>query len=97
MHIDIIHVIILALAAYRLCRILIEDAIFSPIRDKIFDKWPPHSNKLSYLLTCYWCLGLYVSVVVVVLYVVAPIPTSIGASVLAISTIVGWIDKKISE
>jgi len=40
---------------------------------------------------------LQVSVVVVVLYVVAPIPTSIGASVLAISTIVGWIDKKISE
>lgn len=47
--------IILALAVYRISRLIIEDTIFEKIREKIFSKFSP-GTFFGYLLTCYWCI-----------------------------------------
>lgn len=89
--------IILALAAYRLTRLFIEDVIFDTPRDAIWKKFPPESTKIGYLLTCYWCLGLWVSGLVVVLYLLIPVPTLVVAAILAISAVVGMIDHRMNN
>jgi len=84
--------IILALAVYRLAHLFIEDYLLEPFREWVWNRYPPESSKLGYILTCYWCLGLWFSLFVVVLYLVLPVPTLIGATILAISAVVGLID-----
>lgn len=84
--------IVLALAVYRLCRLIIEDYIFESIRDRIWDRYPPESTKIGYLFTCYHCLSLWLASFVVVLFLLLPVPTIVGATILAISTLVGFFD-----
>jgi Protein of unknown function (DUF1360) len=84
--------IILALAAYRITHFFIEDYLFNTPREAIFRRFPPETHKLGYLFTCPWCFGFYVSIFMVVCYLIVPIPTLVGASILAISAIVGLLD-----
>jgi hypothetical protein len=86
--------IVLSLAAFRITRLVIEDVIFESVREKIWKKFPP-STKFGYLLTCYWCLGLWVSVVVFGCYLLAPSITFVVSLVLSISTIIGIISSRI--
>lgn len=60
---DFLKFLIFALAAWRTTRLLIEDVILEPLRERFWAKWPPESTKLGYLSTCYWCLGLWVAVI----------------------------------
>lgn len=94
---NLIHLLILALGVYRITRIFIEDVVFSPIRDRIWAKFPPESTKIGYLLTCYWCLGLWVSALVVGCYVILPTITIIVLAIFAISAVVGMIDQKLNN
>ena len=48
-----------ALATYRITRVVVEDVIAAPMREKIFEKHPPHDKSWSYALTCYWCSSIY--------------------------------------
>lgn len=68
--------VLLALAAYRITRLIVIDAILDEVRDWFFTKldfkkqkdgtFLNRSNifvqKLSYLLQCTWCTGVWVSV-----------------------------------
>lgn len=84
--------IIFSLAVYRLTRILIEDVIFDTPRNAIWKRFPPETTKIGYLFTCYWCLGLWTSGLMVVLYLLIPAVALAIALILAISAVVGIID-----
>jgi len=89
--------LILSLATFRILRLIIEDAVLEGFREWVWKRFPPETSKLGYILTCYWCLGFWISGIVVVLYLIVPIPTLIGALILAISAAAGLIDRKLNE
>ena len=74
--------VLLALAAYRLTRLIVIDALFDEARDWFFQildyrydkKTQAYVSrnfllqKLSYLLQCTWCAGVWVSALVYYLY-----------------------------
>jgi hypothetical protein len=94
--IELIPLIILALAAWRITRFLIEDHLFEPLRDRIWSKFPPESTKIGYFFSCPWCMGFWVSAVVVVLYTLVPVVALPVFTVFALSAIVGLIDTKLN-
>ncbi len=85
--------VLLSLAGYRITRLLIEDYILSRPRDWVLDKLKDRPM-LSYLLTCYWCLGLWVAILLVIPYIFFPDAMMVVALPFAISTVVGLIDQK---
>ena len=84
--------VILAFAIYRIAHFIIEDFLFEPVREWVWSRFPPETTKTGYLFTCYWCLGFWISLFVIGLYLILPVPTLIGAAVLALSAVVGLID-----
>jgi hypothetical protein len=88
---NIVHLLILSLAAYRVTRLIIEDVILERPREAIWKKYPP-STLLGYWLTCYWCAGFAVSVVMILFYWFFPIAAIIVAAIFAVSAVVGIID-----
>jgi hypothetical protein len=62
-----------ALAAYRLTRLVIEDEITEPLRDKVVARFgPPSSSKISYLVHCPHCVSMYASAGIVMADMMAP-------------------------
>ena len=73
--IDLTAFVLLAFAAYRVTRLIVIDAVFDEVRDWGFKKLDFKkqkdgtyvsrngivSQKLSYLLQCTWCTGVWVS------------------------------------
>jgi hypothetical protein len=89
--ITLVHLLILALAAWRGTRFVVEDTLFAPIRDKIWAKYPPESTKIGYLLTCYWCAGFWISVILTLVFVFGGTIGLIFTVILAVSALVGLI------
>lgn len=81
---------ILSLAVFRVTRLLIEDAILEPLRERTTFKLDPQS-KLRELLECPWCLGFWLSIVAVVLFHFWPVVVIWLALPFAISTVVGFL------
>jgi len=84
-----------ALATYRLTRLIVEDEITAPIRDRVrhaamrsVDS-PGVAAKVNTLLSCPWCVGWWVSCGVVVARRVAPRAWSPVAAALAFSAVTG--------
>lgn len=88
--------LIYALAAWRLCRLIIEDTITESLRNAIWKKFPPHTF-LGYLITCYWCTGIYVASLLTVGYILVPSVMSIIATALALAASVGIINKLVDK
>jgi hypothetical protein len=86
--------VILALAAYRLTRLVTTDVIFEGFRDKIWSKWPP-DTKLGYLITCDWCSGLWFSGFLVIFWLLLPELAFVVSLVMSISAIVGLISARL--
>jgi hypothetical protein len=80
--------VILALAAFRVTRVITTDTVFESIREKIWKKFPP-SKGFGYLITCDWCTGFYVSIAFVVAYLLVPVIVYVVSLVLSISAIIG--------
>jgi hypothetical protein len=53
--------VILGLATYRITRLFTRDVILEGFRNWWWKKFPPESSKLGYLLTCEWCLSIWVA------------------------------------
>jgi hypothetical protein len=85
---DILTLLVLILAAYRVTRFFIEDYLFDKVRNWIWSKRDP-STTLGYLFTCYWCMGFWVSSAIVVGYILIPSVMFIVCLVLALSAAVG--------
>ena len=84
--------LILALATFRVARLIIEDAIFEPVREKIWDSFPP-SHGLGYILTCYWCSSIYIATAFTIGYILIPSVVFFIALALALSATTGIISK----
>lgn len=90
MELNLLIFAILALAVYRLSRLVVEDTIFEGIRDKIWSKYPP-STKLGYLLTCYWCTSIWVASILTICYTMVPTVTVFICLPFALSAVAGLI------
>jgi hypothetical protein len=91
--IDIFSYVLLVLASYRITRAVTTDTIFESAREKVWKKYPP-STKLGYLITCNWCTGFWISLVVVGCYLLVPYATYVVSLVLSTSALVGIISSK---
>lgn len=65
-----------ALATYRLTRLITTDVITEGLRNRIWEKYPPESTKLGYLISCDHCSSIYAAAAVSTLAVVAASPVS---------------------
>jgi hypothetical protein len=93
---SLLEFVILALATYRICRLLIEDRILDAPRNWFFSKVSP-STQFGYLLTCYHCLSMYVGTFVFICYTIVPTVTIPVACVLALSAVTGYISTKLDN
>ena len=66
-------VVLLSLATYRLTRILVFDKIFKLVRDFIKSRSRLYVFQvIKEIITCPWCAGVWVALVVVILYYLVP-------------------------
>lgn len=89
---DLVTLIIYALATFRVSRLVIEDAVFETLRNKIWDRFPP-SHGLGYILTCYWCSSIYIATAFTIGYILIPSVMFYVALFLALSATTGIISK----
>lgn len=82
---------LLALAAYRLTRLVVQDEILSPLRDRVWDRFPPESTRTGYLLTCPWCTGFWVSLLLFAAYTAASAVVIWFCIVLGLAAVTGWL------
>ncbi len=78
--------VLLGLAAYRTWRLIAEDTIAEPVRQRLIRR-----EKVSELVSCPWCLGLYVSLVMYAFWLWQPEWTLAVSVPLAISAFVGTL------
>lgn len=83
------------LATYRLTRLVVEDVITAPVREKIFEKYPPTEDKWSYALTCPWCASVWIGAGVMIARKVAPSAWDPVAKGLAASAATGIISERV--
>lgn len=94
--ITVVDLLILALATYRLARLIIEDTVTERLRNAIWSKYPP-SQGVGYLITCYWCTGFWVASLLVLLFIIVPVPTIAASLVLALSALAGIIAARLDH
>lgn len=82
--------IVAALAAYRITRLLIDDEVIERPRNWVLDRFPLW---LDNLFTCYWCIGFWVSVLVLAFAWNVPASSWVLAP-FAISAVVGLIAER---
>lgn len=90
MTLDAFTFVILALAAFRVTRVITTDVVFESVREKIWKKFPP-TKGFGYLITCDWCTGFYISILFVVAYLLVPTVVYVVSLVLSISAIIGLL------
>lgn len=95
MTIDPFQFIILALAIYRVTRLVTTDTIFNSLREKIWNKFPPHRVNLGYLITCDWCTSIWVAAIFITLYLLLPSIVFVVSLVLATSAVAGIIAARV--
>jgi hypothetical protein len=97
MNLDITTLIILALASFRLARLLTVDVIMDSLREWVWKKRPPHTHKFGYLFTCNWCMSIWTSSLITVCYTIVPTATIIVALPFALSAVAGLITNKLDN
>ena len=86
-----------ALATYRLSRLAVEDEITDSIRHRIWERYPPETTKVGYLLTCYWCSSIYAASALELSRMIAPRATRTVETVLALSAVAGIVAARMDE
>lgn len=81
---------VLALAAYRLTRLVTTDTLLEPLRERWWRRFPP-STQPGYLVTCDWCTSMWISAPLVLMYSIYPTATVYVCAVFALSAAVGII------
>lgn len=96
MDLTTVEFIVMALAVYRLCRLIIEDTVTEKLRNQVWRRFRPDRG-VGYLITCYWCTGFWVASLVVTSYIIVPVPTMAVSLVLALSAgaglVAAWMDR----
>lgn len=82
------------LATHRLTKLVIDDYITEPLRTKIYEKFgDPDKSKVSYLVTCPWCVSFWAGTAVVAARTIAPKAWRPLSYALAFSSVTGWIEE----
>jgi hypothetical protein len=79
-----------ALAAYRLTRLVTTDEVLHRFRQWVARR----STTAGYWVTCPWCLGFWMCVLLGAAVLLAPTPTAYACVVLSWSAIVGVISER---
>jgi hypothetical protein len=96
MGLELTELIVLALAVYRICRLIIEDAVTERLRELVWSRFKP-SHGIGYLITCYWCTGFWVASLLVLLFIIVPVPTMAASLVLALSALAGIVAARLDR
>lgn len=88
---DPLDLAITGLATYRLTRLITRDEIAAPIREAIWDRYPPESTRTGYLLTCEWCSSIWAASALQISRIIAPRTTRTVETVLAMSAVAGLL------
>jgi len=83
--------LVFGIAAYRLTRVVLYDHVLDSARAWVWKRFPPENGGIGYLLTCPWCMGFWVSSLLVIAYIIVPVPTALFAFILVMNALVGWI------
>lgn len=86
----------MALAAYRLTRLLTTDVILEDLREKVWKKYPP-STKIGYLFTCNWCMSIWAAAFIIALASLLPTVAYVVSLILSISALVGLVATKLDN
>lgn len=78
-----------ALAVHRLTRLVTEDEVTAPLRDRITNAAP--EGRLAYLVSCPWCVSIYAAAGWAAATVAAPAATAAAGAVLAWSSVSGLL------
>lgn len=93
--ISVLHFIVLALAVYRLTRLVTADVLLDRVRTRLWKKYPPEQGGIGYLITCDWCTSIWTASLVVVMYSMIPNIVFAVACVLALSAITGIVAARV--
>jgi hypothetical protein len=89
--IDLVTLVILGLATFRLTRFVVQDELLSGLRNRLWRKFPPETNKFGYLFTCMWCMSVWTASLLVISRIIMPTITLYVCIVLALSAIAGLL------
>jgi hypothetical protein len=78
-----------ALAVHRLTRLVVEDTIADPIRDRLIERAP--NGRVAVFVTCPWCVSVWAAVGWAALTVAAPRVAATAGAVLAWSSVTGIV------
>ncbi len=82
--------LIFGLATYRLTRLLTRDTIFDALRNKVWEKYPPHEAKIGYVFTCGWCMSIWSASLLLTSSMISPV-FDVVLIALALSAIAGLL------
>jgi hypothetical protein len=86
------------LATYRLVKLVRDDRVTEPAREAVFARQgPPDRSKVSYLLSCPWCLSIYLGGLVTLGRRRWPLATSIMARSMALSALAGLANEHLER
>lgn len=93
MTIEVLDLLILSVATYRLTRLITTDTILERAREKVWKKFPPHQNGIGYLITCNWCASIWVATLVFSMYKISTEPTIFVSTILSLSAFAGFLSR----
>lgn len=88
---DLATLIVGGLATFRLSRFIVRDELVSGLRNRLWKKFPPETNKFGYLFTCMWCMSIWTASLLVISRIIMPTITLYVSTVLALSAIAGLL------
>lgn len=94
---DLVELIVLALAVFRVTRLVTTDYITEPIRNFIWKRFPPESTKTGYLFTCDWCTSIWVSSLFAIPYTIVPTETVAVSLIPALSAVASIIAARVDR
>jgi hypothetical protein len=86
---DLPTLLVLALATFRVTRLVTTDTVLSRPREWLWSKFPPESSWLGYLVSCDWCTGVWVGSTFAVAHTIVPTVTYPIALALALAAVAG--------
>jgi hypothetical protein len=92
-----INFIILALAVFRISRLIIKDEVLAPLRNAFWEKFPPERSYLGFLFTCEWCVSMWVALPVVLFYAAFPTMTLLIGCIFALSAVSSLLTARLDD
>lgn len=90
-HDDPVDLVLGALAVHRLTRLVVDDKITEPLRERVTGAGDDEPEGLAYFVTCPWCVSMWVAGGWLALRTIAPRTARALGTVLASSSVAGLL------